>query len=89
MGPQQMTIACPPGTTFLDGALSYENSIKAECGPRQYRYVLVWLYLYLHLQFWCSWLRFTVKSNAGKVLAEEVSNDKFGCGECHIMNVPL
>ena len=30
MGPQQMSISCPPGTTFLDGALSYENSIKAD-----------------------------------------------------------
>ena len=39
MGPQQISISCPPGTTFLDGALSYENSIKAECGPRQYRYL--------------------------------------------------
>ena len=32
-----MSISCPPGMTFLDGELNYENSIKAECGPRQYR----------------------------------------------------
>ena len=44
--------------------------------------------MYLHVQIKFSWPRFTVKSNAGKVLAEEVSNDKFGCGECNVIYVP-
>ena len=47
MGPQQISISCPPGTTFLDGALSYENSIKVECGPRQYRYLYGGICIYI------------------------------------------